>query len=72
MSSKPKVQLEQWQIVTRRDKTCLIGIVSGHPKIKDGTNVLTTEAIVNNESTEAETLNTIYTLGQELTHDRRT
>lgn len=60
--SKQEARLKEWRQVGRR----LTGIVSNHPKFRDGEIVTTSEVIRFNESrTAAETKNTFYLLEDE-------
>lgn len=64
MSEKQKARLENWYV---GEDDLLYGIVFGHPKIADGTQVSTSRVVsFNPESKKAETLNTHYELGQPL------
>lgn len=61
---KPTVWLDQWRIIRVREGTRhLVGIVSGHPRLREGCHIVTSEVMVfTPERSLAETLNTIYSL----------
>lgn len=58
----PIAHLENWHY----DGNVLVGFVTKHPYMKDGTYVHTsTVRLFSRESNVARTLNTVYTLGKE-------
>ncbi|MEE8442528.1 MAG: hypothetical protein V3S37_02155 [Dehalococcoidia bacterium] len=64
MSSTQTAHLEEWRVVDA-GYIHLRGIVTGHPKLPDGTSVRTsTLHEVNYQFNVAFTLNTLYTLGE--------
>ena len=70
MSTKPRARLENWYLIPWANQ--LTGIVSGHPRavpggeLDDGRTIFTSTVInLDREKKEAETLNTIYELGEE-------
>ena len=62
--AKPEVRLEHW---SKREHSpgcdVLLGNAFGHPRFPDGTDVRTSQ-VLKIEGNRAETLNTIYLLGQ--------
>ncbi len=63
---KQTARLEHWQTLPTMDnKLIMRGIVFGHPKLRDGDVIFTTQVVsVDTLNGVAETLNTRYTLGK--------
>jgi hypothetical protein len=77
---KPKAHLQLWHAVrTTGGSRHLVGFVFGHPRLENGHQIVTSDLVcvrlVAHQQIQAETLNTIYQLGDvgapELTHDCR-
>jgi len=67
MSDKKNAHLENWSFVFQAHWVHghLSGKVSGHHKIEDGHEIVTSPIIdINFDENRAETLNTLYTLGE--------
>ncbi len=69
---KQKAKLENWFVQKSSTHECLIGQVTGHPKLEDGSSVRTSKLVnpVKDGDTQAETLNTIYELGVKFEMDK--
>lgn len=63
--SKPSAHLEEWRIIRVREGTRhLIGLVSGHPRLRDGARIVTSVLVaLAADYSWAETMNTVYALG---------
>ena len=64
---KQKARLHNWSPLTYRDGLGLVGTVEGHPKLRDGSDVTTSELVAiawrkGEGGGVAETLNTVYEL----------
>ena len=68
MREKKRARLENWYTQTLSNGVIILnGNVYDHPKFEAGQFIHTSEVVkVNEDRTEAVTLNTIYTLHQEL------
>lgn len=71
VSTKPRARLENWHLLPFSNQ--LRGTVYGHPRavtggqLDDGHTIYTSTVVrISDDRKEAETLNTIYDLGQEL------
>jgi len=64
-SSKTKAHLEEWRIIRVREGTShLVGRVSGHERLRDGARIVSSALVaVAGDRTWAETMNTVYALG---------
>ena len=74
---KPTARLDKWSVIQLEGSTRYLGIVSGHPKLKDGEEIFTSalirkfqdgEEVIPADATPGqwriETKNTIYILGE--------